>query len=129
MKWVKNISPSWPLRLGLGLVYVYSGYHILANPLAWAGFLPAWLSSGISSALPLDVYMRAQGGGELLIGLLLLIWFTPRWLVIVVASALLLEMLAILLFIGINTITFRDIGLLGAGLSLLFSLREQKASR
>lgn len=70
--------------------------------------------------------MRFQGGGELLMGLLLLIWFTPRWALVAVSGLATLEMLAILMMVGIDVVTFRDMGLLGASLSLVLFLLETK---
>ena len=121
---IKAISPQWPLRIGLGLVYCFSGYSILTNTLAWMGFVPTWFSSMLSP-LSLNTFLQAQGGGELLMGLLLLVWFTPRWLVRAVAVAGMIEMIGILVFVGIDMVTFRDMGLLGAMASLyLLSLKK-----
>jgi len=55
----------------------------------------------------------------------LLVWFTPRWLVRAVAVLGIAEMIGILVFVGIDMVTFRDMGLLGAMASLyLLSLKK-----
>lgn len=126
MKKLTNISPVWPLRIGLGLVFLYSGTSIIAQPMTWAGFLPSNVYLTISSFMPVEVYMRIQGGGELLMGMLLLIWFTPRWLLVSASGLAAFEMLGILTIVGIDQVTFRDLGLLGASLSLVLFLLGNK---
>lgn len=119
MDFIKKIQPEWSLRIGLGLMYLYSGYDLFFNPYHWYGFVPKWFSQAVTSVGPLDTYLRFQGVGELIIGILFLAWFLGRWGLRVASIAVAVEMALILLFVGVDPITFRDIGLLGAAFALL----------
>ncbi len=117
---LRVLKPEWALRLGLGAMYLYSGYDFIANPQHWYGFVPQWFSRAIVPAVfpSIDTYLRFQGAGEFLLGFLFLAWFLPRSVLKLAAAAAALEMALILYFVGIDPITFRDIGLLGAALAL-----------
>lgn len=121
----QKIRPEWPLRLGLGLMYLYSGYDLIANPQHWYGFVPRWFSQAVVNFAPIEAYLRLQGAGELLLGFLFLAWFLPRSLLRLTALVAAAEMALIILFVGIDPITFRDIGLLG-GAAALFVLSSRK---
>lgn len=115
-----KISAVWILRIFLGLMYLYSGIDIVAHPTAWYWAirpLPAFFQQGIN-IIGIDSFLSLHGAVEIVLALVLLLWFSPRWLVRLVAVWSALEMAAILVFTGIDAITFRDIGLLGASLSL-----------
>lgn len=114
----QKMNPVWPLRLGLGLMYLYSGYDLIAYPFHWYGFVPRWFSAAVTPLLSLENYLRFQGAGEMALGFLLLAWFLPPWISRIAAAAAAAEMAAILLFVGLDPITFRDIGLLGGALAL-----------
>ncbi len=124
MNVLQQISPVWPLRLGLGLMYLYSGYDLIAYPHHWYGFVPRWFAQALSSMMPLAQYLRLQGAGEIALGLALLGWFLPVTMVRTAAALAALEMAMILLFVGIDPITFRDIGLFGAAAGLFLLLRR-----
>lgn len=119
MSWLQNLKPMWALRLGLGLMYLYSGYDLFYNPQHWYGFVPKWFSQAVIQIGPIETYLRLQGLGELVIGLLFLAWFLGARGARIAAMLAALEMALILLFVGIDPITFRDIGLLGAATALL----------
>ncbi|MDP3770558.1 MAG: hypothetical protein Q8R40_06515 [bacterium] len=118
MNVIKKISPEWALRLGLGLMYLYSGYDLIVKPSHWYGFVPQWFSQMVTQTTSVENYLRIQGMGEGLIGVLFLAWFLPRYAVRTACLVTILEMSMISLFVGIDPITFRDIGLLGAALAL-----------
>lgn len=124
MNIMQNIHPELPLRLGLGLMYLYSGWDIIANPRHWYGFVPRWFSQTVAQLGPIDNYLRLQGSVEIVIGLLFLAWFLRRSAVRLVSQVAAAEMALILLFVGIDPITFRDIGLLGAALAMLVISRR-----
>lgn len=113
-----RIRPEWPLRIGLGLMYVYSGTSLIRHPLDWQGYLPQWFSDAVSRLVPLTAYLKVQGVGELALALVFLAWFLPHSLVRIAAALAALEMLGGLLFVGIDLVTFRDIGLLGGAAAL-----------
>ena len=116
---IKKINPEWMLRLGLGLMYLYSGYDLMVKPMHWYGFVPRWFSQAVGPLISVEGYLRLQGLGELVIGLLFIAWFLGRSWVRFASVLAVAEMAMILLFVGIDPITFRDIGLLGAAVALL----------
>jgi len=134
VKIIRKIKAELPLRLGLGLTYAYSGYDILKNPNAWTQFtnkavinLPEFMRSFIQDSFGVTEYLRVQGIFEIIIAVLLLSWFLParvlKWVGLIVA----IEAGLILSLVGTDTITFRDISILGAGLAL-FIMATKKAS-
>ena len=60
-----------------------------------------------------------------MIGICLLGWFFPRWCVRVAAILFTVQITLILIFSGVDAVTFRNIGLVGAALALLISLYEE----
>ena len=124
---LKKINPEWPLRLGLGFMYLYSGYDLIVKSSHWYGFVPKWLAMAVTQVSSVDTYLKLQGAGEFAIGVLFLAWFVGRWGLRLAGVLAVLEMALILLFVGIDPITFRDIGLLGAAFAILvISMQEKK---
>ncbi|MBI2122022.1 MAG: hypothetical protein HYT98_02765 [Candidatus Sungbacteria bacterium] len=129
MNFLSKINPEWPLRLGLGIMYLYSGYDLMLNPSAWIWAVPWWFSKIVTFLMPLDSYLRLQGAGEFIMGVLFLApleliltgraWFSIRHVLRVVSILAVIELVGILIFTGIGPITFRDIGLLGGAIALL----------
>lgn len=119
MSFIKKLSPEWALRLGLGLMYLYSGYDLFYNPQHWYGFAPKWFSQAVTQVASVEAYLQFQGVAEMIIGVLFLAWFLGARGVRLASALAVLEMALILLFVGIDPITFRDIGLLGAATALL----------
>ncbi|MBI3627885.1 MAG: hypothetical protein HY220_04070 [Candidatus Sungbacteria bacterium] len=119
MALLKKINPEWVLRLSLGAMYVYSGFDLFVHPKSWTNFIPFWLKSAVAPLLTTASFVKIQGVGELLFALVLIIPFLPRRWVTMVATLSALEMAGILLLFGVDLITFRDIGLLGAAVSLV----------
>lgn len=114
-----GIKPIWALRLTLGIMYIYTGVDFLRAPEHWYGFAPSWFSQFVLTILPsMDVYLRIQGVGELVLGFVFLAWFLPMVAVRIVAFLSMLEMALILLLAGIDLVTFRDIPILGASLAV-----------
>lgn len=127
MQILQKINPLWPLRLGLGLMFLYSGSSLFYTPSLWYGFAPPWFTHIVTSVMPLDLYLRIQGVGEFVIGLLLLAWFAGKWGLRIGALAATLELGLILFLVGIDLITFRDVGLFGAAAALLvLAFREDE---
>jgi len=130
LNFLHRFNPEWALRLGLGLMYLYSGYDLFYNPQHWYGFMPKWLSRSITPIMSVESYLRLQGVGEFIIGLLFLAWFSGKLGVKIATVLATLEMALIVLVVGIDPITFRDIGLLGAASALLIlSFQKNGESR
>lgn len=119
MNFIQNLNPTWSLRLGFGLMYLYSGYDLFYHPSAWSWAIPQWFSGMIAPIISVEIYLRIQGVGEIVMALLFLAWFSGTRGVRIASALAVLEMAGILLFVGIDPITFRDIGLLGGAIALL----------
>ena len=126
-------KPEVPLRVGLGLMYIYSGIDLVRHPTGWKwaitslpqglqdliASLPLSLQNLTNTASGWEAFLKLQGIGELIIAAILLFWFLPKWTLKLVAFVITVEMAMILWLVDINLSTFRDIGLLGAGAALL----------
>ena len=117
---LKNLDakPVIALRLGLGFVLIYAGASILANPESWIGYVPQWVGK---IAAP-ETFLMAHGVFELILGVLMLTgFFLP-----IASLILFLDMGTILLFYGVDDVTFRDFGLLMSALALfLLSVKKK----
>lgn len=105
-----KLKPTTVLRLGLALTLIYAGLHAFTDPTAWLGFIPAWVAGVIAP----NVFLSLHAGLEIVLGLLLIF----KRLVPFASFLIFLDFLAILVFYGIDTVTFRDFGLLTAALAL-----------
>ena len=117
---LKKISPQWALRLSLGIMYLYSGVDILYHSDSWTWAirsLPSFVSGPITQ-FGVAKFLFIQGIGEIILAIILLAWFVPKIIVKYVGLLSALEMLAIVLLVGVDQVTFRDIGLIGSGLAL-----------
>ncbi len=115
---VNKLHPEWFLRLGLGITYLYSGSSLFYHPQLWYGFAPLWFVDAVTRFVSFDTYLRLQGVFEFALGLSLIAWFVGRRGVRIASALLTLHLALILVFAGIDPITFRDIGLFGAALAL-----------
>ncbi len=116
------------MRIFLGLMFLYSGYDIVVHPTAWTWAvraLPVFMAEMIENTVGTVTYLRLQGASELLLALALMAWFLPRKITIVAAAVATIEMFAITLLVGLDSVTFRDIGLIGAGWALFTILVQQ----
>ena len=119
MDFIKKLNPKLFLRLGFGIMYLYSGFDLFYNPQHWYGFVPHWFSKIVTQVIPIETYLRAQGVGELMLGLLFLAPVFGPWGLRAASALAATEMFLIDIFSGIDPITFRDIGLLGSAIALL----------
>lgn len=115
---VQKIKAEWILRISLGLMYLYSSIDLMAHPKSWTWAVPWWFSKIVTPFVPLDSYLRFQGGIELLMALILLALFWKGRFILLLAVLSSLELLFILLFSPQFATTFRDIGVLGASAAL-----------
>jgi uncharacterized protein YjeT (DUF2065 family) len=120
MGFLQKINEERILRIALGIMFIYSGLDLFSHPVNWVGYVPKWFADSIGSIFSIETYLRFQGLGELAIGILFLAWFSGIWGVRVASLLASLEMFLILLFVGVDLITFRDIGVLGASLAMVF---------
>src|SRR3989338_1642292 len=128
-KFLEKISPEWSLRVGLGVMYLYSGIDIVRHPTAWFWAVRPifkWFPEGMRASLAQPSFMKnflvSQGIIEIIFAVVLLAWFLPKKWAKYVAGLTTLEMATILFFIPIDAVTFRDFGLLCGGLALFLLL-------
>lgn len=128
-KYLSKLTPEWALRIGLGAMYVYSGIDIIRHPTSWFWAvrpLFKWVPVSVQMAMTkpevMSKYLVIQGIGEILLAVVFLAWFVPKYLVKWAALLSVVEFAVILLLIPIDAITFRDIGLLGAFVALWLML-------
>ncbi len=113
-----KLSPVLLLRIGLGLVFIYAGAHAIADPGSWTGFVPGWLGNIMNPV----TFVYIHGAFELLLGLGIVIGlFLP-----ILSLLAFLDFLAILVFFGVDDVTFRDFGLLMSTLALFLLIRKEK---
>lgn len=107
-----NNLPLLILRLFLGVTFIWIGVYIWQAPEAWGGYIQPWAAN--LSPIPMRELMLGTALLDIGLGIWLLIGKTI-WIPALIAS---LHLAIVLLTSGINAITVRDIGLLGATLFL-----------
>jgi len=113
----KKIDSEILLRVGLGLIFIYAGLQSLLDPSSWIGFLPYWLTPIIHPAIAIKIHAIIS----LIVGFSLLAGFRLK-LFSVLAF---LELAAILIFYGVDNVTFRDFGLATAAIALFLISSEK----
>jgi len=100
------------LRLGLSITFIWIGIMILGDPEGWAILIDDWAANLIP--FDLNSMMISAGILDIVIGVFLLInrW---TWLAALIGG---LHMLAVLITVGIDAVTVRNIGLVGASFAL-----------
>lgn len=128
-KFLSKITSEWSLRVGLGVMYLYSGIDIVRHPTAWfwavrpiLKWFPASMQATLGQPDFMKKFLISQGIIEIIFAIILLAWFLPKKYARWVAGLTTLEMAGILFLIPIDAVTFRDFGLLGAGLALFLIL-------
>ena len=127
MDFIKKIGVEWPLRIGLGTMFLWSGFDMMQHPKGWTWAIPTWFIQAVVNPLGVETYFKIQGASEILLGLVLLAWFLPK-IVTKYAALLTTVEIAAILFLGktgIDAVTFRDLGVLGAALALFVHLHDQ----
>ncbi|MCL4404134.1 DoxX family membrane protein [Patescibacteria group bacterium] len=114
----KKLSPVLLLRIGLGLVFIYAGVHQIAQPAAWDGFVPGWIAGIINPV----TFIYIHGAFELALGLGIIVGL----LLPILSFIAFLDLFSIMVFFGVDDVTFRDFGLLMAALALFLFTRKEK---
>ena len=105
------------LRIGLGITFLWIGVLIVQNPLAWGGFMQPWARDMLF--LSLEHTMLITGIVNIIVGVLLLL----NLFVWVGALLGTIQLILVLIGVGFNDVTIRDIAILGA----VFALFVDKA--
>jgi len=100
------------LRVGLAITFLWIGILIFQNPEGWGHMVQPWALA----LLPVSLKSAMIGNAilDVLVGLFLLIDTWVLWASLLGA----MHLLIVLIVVGINGITTRDIGLFAASLSL-----------
>ncbi len=91
------------LRLAVAFPMLWAGVRQMMNPSDWIGFVPPWLGSFIAP----EVFLTIHSAFNIVVGIGLLIGF---WRVLFSAAAA-VSLASIVIFYGVDDVTFRDIGL------------------
>jgi hypothetical protein len=130
IKILRRFTPECSLRLGLGTMFLYSGFHMFNNPNSWTWAIPSWFRKmvEVGTGIPIESYLKMQAVSEVILALALLAWFLPRRIMRWFAALATIELAGILVLgeTGIDAITFRDLGALGAALALTLILWQQE---
>lgn len=100
------------LRISLALVFLYAAINAFQQPAAWIGFVPDIATKVATAKTILDILSVIQIG-------LALVLLSGRYLKYAALFAALMLAGILVTSPGAILITFRDIGLIGASLSLV----------
>ena len=107
-------------KLSLNILRISLGIFILQNPEGWSALIKPWAENLLISS-PKNT-MIVNGALDVIIGIALILNFLT-WIFAALAA---IHLLIILIFSGIDSITARDIGLLGASIALVIEFRIKK---
>lgn len=102
------------LQISLGITFLCTGYFILKHTEKWTGFIKPWAEKLLPTSK--QNAMKLTGYYDLFQGIWLLSGILPAWASFFAA----LHMIQVLIVAGIDDTTYRDIGILGASIALLF---------
>lgn len=102
------------LRVGLAITFIWIGVLIIRDPQFWGGFLQPWAAGLIP--IPIEQAMISTAILDIVVGFLFLIdvW---TWIASLFAAT---HLVLILITVGIDAVTVRDIGLLGGVFALFW---------
>lgn len=107
---MRFIAPHLVNRVGLAFVFFYPGIASFIDPQTWGSYLPDF----VSALMPLELALWLHAALEIALGCAILFEFLPRITYAVAA----LMLIGILVFLGVNDVTFRDVGLALLAVSL-----------
>jgi len=99
-----------PVRLGIGIVFLWIGIDIWLNTDYWMTWLPGYVSQFIEP----QIMMLMTGVFDFVFGLLLLLGLFTR----ISAFLMALHLIGVIMTIGYNDIAVRDFGLLLATIGI-----------
>lgn len=99
------------LQIGLTFVFLYAAASAFISPDNWIGFLPGFTDPFISRSILLKLFSTFE--------IVLALWLLSSWKLLYSSLIAALMLAGITVFnLGILDVTFRDIGLVFAALSL-----------
>ncbi len=105
------------LRIGIAFSFLYAGFSIISNPIAWSGFVPMW----ISNIFPGTGFLIGHGVIDIIIALWLLSGRAIYYAAIVAAFFLLSIAIVNL---SVFDIVFRDVSIFFAAIALAILNKE-----
>lgn len=120
---MRNQQALHVLRVGLGITFLWIGVLIFRDPQFWSGFIQPWAADLIP--VPLESAMISTAILDVLIGLLLLV-DVLTWVAALVAT---IHLAVVLITVGIDVVTVRDIGLLAGTLALAWARAPKRFSK
>ncbi|MAF80352.1 hypothetical protein CL629_04740 [bacterium] len=114
-----KIKPELVLRIGLAGTFLYAGLNSILNPTSWIGFIPQWINS--IPLLTRELFLTIHGMFEIILAIALLVGIYKK----LAALLAFLSIGVIVIFSGIDDVTFRDFGLLGASYALMLLYRKK----
>lgn len=109
------------LRIAVAFPLIWAGVSQLQNPTNWIGFVPAWLAGIVDP----EAFLGIHSFFNLIIGVGLLAGF---WRITFSAAAA-ASLASILVFYGVDDVTFRDVGLAIVAFALLLRGIHAKRER
>ena len=91
------------LRIAVAFPMIWAGVSQIMNPTDWIGFVPSWLGSFIAP----EAFLTVHSVFNIVVGIGLLIGL---WRVLFSAAAV-ASLAGIVIFYGVDDVTFRDVGL------------------
>jgi len=110
--------PELVLRIGLALPFLIFGFDKFIHVYIWTPWIPQWLA-GILPITP-QLFMYVQGTVEVLIGLSLISGF----LIVYSSAVASIMLLLIIITMGYNFTSVRDLGLLMIAVYLLIKSKK-----
>lgn len=103
------------LRIGLGITFLWLGYQIWIEPLAWGSFMLPWAQDLLPQ--PLEQFMKTTAILDIIIGL----WLIIGWKVWIPALLASLHLVGVLITTtgSLQLAISRDVGLLAGTLAIL----------
>lgn len=102
------------LEISLGVTFLYTGYFILKDTKRWTEYIKPWAANLLPTSR--ETAMKVTGLYDLFQGVWLLSGLSPTYAAVFAA----IHMITVLVVAGIDDVTYRDVGILGASLALLF---------
>ncbi|MBI2632508.1 hypothetical protein HYW75_05880 [Candidatus Pacearchaeota archaeon] len=107
----REVLVSFFLRAGLAVVFLYAAISAFLNPLAWAGYIPAF----VQAIIPAKTFLHIHS----IFNILLSVWLLSKKQVFYASIIASLALLAIIFFnYTALDIIFRDVAILFAAIAL-----------
>lgn len=115
---LRRLSPTFILRLGVGFVLVYAGINTLIYPEFWTQFVPGWMTA----IMPIGTFLVVYSIFELILGFAILF----GRLLATASMIAFWNMIFILVFYGVNHVSFSGFGVALASLALFFIVIKER---